>query len=370
MACLSFKENNMRKFIFNLHWFFGITAGLVFAIVGVTGGILSLEPQILRWINPDVITVHSEEKQQSVEQLLASINQQHPEKTISALTLMDSNELTALVRFAPEKGQRRGETQYLNPYTGQLLGQPSGREFFIDVMRLHRWLLMGDVGKQIVGAATIILILMALSGIYLRWPKSKKKWQPAYWLKLRTTKSVRAFWWQLHAVIGTWVLPFYLLACLTGLYWSYDWYREGLYVVSGVEKPIRQNQQKSPEISTNDKANLLWDTFQAQNISFKEATLHFPISEEGRVSYLDRAATHNRETNNISFDMKKLSVVSNERFSDKPLNERLMNSILPLHSGEFFGFTGLILMMIASLLMPLFFVTGIYLYIKRKIRSK
>lgn len=369
LACLFFKENNMRKFIFNLHWLCGITAGLVIAIVGFTGGMLSIQPQILTWITPGVITIQAEEKSLSPEALLASIQQQNPNKTISALTLMQENELAAEVRFAPEEGQRRGETQYLNPYTGQLLGLPDAQEFFIDVMRLHRWLLMGDIGKQIVGASTIILILMAVSGIYLRWPKGKKKWQLAYWLKLRKTKSPRAFWWQLHAIIGTWVLPLYLLACLTGLYWSYEWYREGLYTISGVEQPARQRPQNTLDIPSNTKVDLVWNAFKEQNISYREATLHLPISEKAVISYLDSDATHDRETNRISFETKSLSVLNDERFQDKPLNERLMSSMLPLHSGEFFGLTGLILMMIASLIMPLFFITGIYLYIKRKTRS-
>lgn len=356
----------MRKFLFNLHWFLGITAGLIIAVVGFTGGILSLQPQILTWLNPGVITITPQEQRLSPEKLLLSIQQQEPDKTVSGLTIKSSRDLSAQVRFTPEEGQRRGETQYLNPYTGELLGQPVGQTFFIDVMRLHRWLLIGDVGKQIVGASTIILIFMALSGIYLRWPKSKKRWQLGYWLKLRSAKSVKAFWWQLHAVIGTWVLPLYLIACVTGLYWSYDWYREGLYKISGVEQPVRERSKTPLTSESSDKVDMLWEAFIEQNIHFKEATLHLPIAETAVISYLDQMATHDREVNRISFDMEHLSAVKNERFEDKPLNERLMSSMLPLHSGEYFGFIGLMLMMLASLIMPLFFITGLYLYTKRK----
>src|SRR3546814_20908681 len=46
-----------RNAIFQLHWFFGITAGIVLAIAGVTGGILSFVDELLNAPNPGVMTV-------------------------------------------------------------------------------------------------------------------------------------------------------------------------------------------------------------------------------------------------------------------------------------------------------------------------
>lgn len=357
----------MRKLLFNLHWFLGITAGFIIVIVGVTGAMLSFQPQILTWLNPGIITVQPTGTPKTPEQLMLAVTQQAPEKNLVGLTITQSAELAYSARFAPQAGQRRGEMQYLNQYTGELLGQPQGREFFIDVMRLHRWLLAGDVGKQVVAISTIILLFMSITGIYLRWPKGAKKWQPGYWLKLRKTKTRRAFWWQLHAVVGTWVLPLYVLASVTGLYWSYDWYREALFTISGVEQPSRQRPAEPSVPAAAGMTDQVWNAFQQQDIHYQEATLHLPIGKQAQVSYLAADATHNRQTNQIVFDVENdLQVLSVTRFLDKPLNERLMGSMLPLHSGEYFGFTGLVLMMIASLIMPLFFITGIYLYLVRK----
>lgn len=46
-----------RSIWFQIHWFIGITAGVVLAVVGFTGGMLSLEQDVMRWINPGVMTV-------------------------------------------------------------------------------------------------------------------------------------------------------------------------------------------------------------------------------------------------------------------------------------------------------------------------
>ena len=42
-----------KKIFFQLHWFLGISAGLILALMGVTGAIYSYEQQILKAINQD-----------------------------------------------------------------------------------------------------------------------------------------------------------------------------------------------------------------------------------------------------------------------------------------------------------------------------
>lgn len=358
----------MKKVFFQLHWFLGITAGLVITIVGFTGGMLSLQPQILQWMNPGVITVNAESAALSPSTLKTAIERQMPEEVIIGLTLMADPELAAQVQFAPEPGQRRGERLYVNPYSGQVLGQAEGREFFINVMRLHRWLLAGDAGKQIVGASTIILIFLALTGIYLRWPKGKNKFRLKYWLTLRFTSINRAFWWKLHAVVGTWLLPVYLLASLTGLYWSYDWYRDALFTISGVERsqrPDRSHQKPLPEISAS-ALDAAWASFVDQAPEYASATMRFPVTDTVKFSYLSNSSPHERATNQLELNVATGDVEMRQLYANKQLNQKLMGSMLPLHSGSYFGWPGLIIVMVASLAMPLFFITGWYLYLSRK----
>jgi len=66
----------------------------------------------------------------------------------------------------------------INPYSAEILPEVKGREFFQFIQQLHRNLTVGEFGKQLTGASTLILIYFILSGIYLRWPKkhSFKQW--------------------------------------------------------------------------------------------------------------------------------------------------------------------------------------------------
>ena len=52
----------LKKIFFQLHWFLGISAGLILALMGVTGAIYSYEQQILKWMSPDSYTVQVENR--------------------------------------------------------------------------------------------------------------------------------------------------------------------------------------------------------------------------------------------------------------------------------------------------------------------
>ncbi|MET0847998.1 MAG: PepSY domain-containing protein, partial [Pseudomonas sp.] len=50
----------LKKTLFQLHWFFGISAGLVLALMGITGATVSFQDEILRALNPSVLQVEKQ----------------------------------------------------------------------------------------------------------------------------------------------------------------------------------------------------------------------------------------------------------------------------------------------------------------------
>ena len=365
----------MRNFWFQLHWLIGITAGTVLIVVGMTGFILAFEPEISRTINPGIITVQAQGTPLAPETLLERVRAAIPGKGIASLTLASDPQDAARVTFVPEPPARRGETRYLNPYSGELLEKPAGEGFFRFIVQLHRYLASGDVGKHIVGAATLGVIYLALSGIYLRWPANARSL--VAWLKLRVSLKGRAFWWELHSVLGTWVLIVYLFAALTGLYWSYNWYRDAMFAVMGAPKPAPQQQggggkpEGGQPISDVDVAHDLtraWNGFQAKVPGFETATVRLSTKagQPVQVTYLDRDPPHLRATNRIVIDPASGEAVEHERYADKPIGSRIMSSIYALHTGRFFGIPGVFVLAVASLTMAISGISGWLLYLDRR----
>lgn len=373
----------MHKTIwFKIHWFLGITAGIVLLIIGTTGAILSFEKEILKAINKDSYIVKVQENQQKLttKELLEKFQIQMPEAKINSISFSNEPEESTILNIA-SKESRKGINYYVNPYTAEILPQIVGKDFFGFILRLHRWLAFGgesrEIGKQIVAISTISLIVLIISAVVIYWGRIKHSFFKSFTFKFK--HKGRAFLSTMHSAIGMWVIPFYLLASLTGLMWSYEWFNNSVYKIAGVEKPQRgeQGQQKGEQnrgkndvknelnFESHQKAVELFDSIVQKEYS--TANLKFP--QNGTTysfSYLDKNPAHYRALNTIEIDINSLEIKKHEKYVEKPLNERLLKSILPLHTGEYFGIVGQIGMFISASLMSLFTITGFMLFLQRK----
>lgn len=233
-----------KKILFQIHWFLGITAGLILSIMGVTGAIYSYDQQILKWVNSDSYVVQAENTSKlTPAQLYQHFNTTQPEIKINSITIAKDPTSSSVVNIEKE-GERRGYNMMVDPYNAEILPDVKGRKLLLLIQQIHRNLTAGEVGKQITGACALMLIYFVLSGLYLRWPKKHSARQ---WLAVKPKLKGRNFIWDLHAVVGTRVIVFYLLFACTGLYWSYDWWRSGMFKVMGVEQPKRQDHGAAPQ---------------------------------------------------------------------------------------------------------------------------
>ncbi|SFP99648.1 sulfite reductase (NADPH) flavoprotein alpha-component [Geopseudomonas sagittaria] len=363
----------VKKILFQLHWLLGISAGLVLALMGVTGASLSYQDELLRLLNPGVMSVEPAvgARPLSPDELVGRVGEQLPNRQVLGLSF--SADALDAVKVNVSGGGPRGETLYADPYSGEVLGAARGAGLFQFLMQLHRWLAIGDAGKPITGAATLALVFLCLSGLYLRWPRQAGNWRA--WLTLDWRRTGRGFLWDLHAVAGTWVLLAYLLAALTGLYWSYEWYRDGVHALAGESAPQHGGPGKRrgpPPQSEAPPAPVsidpLWNAFRHEvRDDYRLASLRLPerAGQPLQVMYLPQAAEHNRAFNRVSLDADG-KLLQHERYSEKSDVQQLLASVYPLHTGDYFGQPGRILMLLASLGMPLFFITGWQLYLGRR----
>ncbi len=409
----------LKKTFFQIHWFLGITAGLILSLMGVTGAIYSYEQQILKWINQDSYTVQVENRAKlNPAEIYQHFHNTAPELKINTITVASAASESSSINVVKE-GARRGLTMMINPYSAEILPDIKGREFFAFIQQLHRNLTVGPIGKQITGACTLMLIFFVLSGLYLRWPK-KHTWRQ--WFAVKPKLKGRNFIWDLHAVVGTWVIIFYLIFAMTGLYWSYDWWRDGMFKVLGVERPQatiqaspnaggrqiqetnspqrniagmengrnsaasahspgsndtrseRRERDKGPEpVQIHRALNQTWVGFTPQlGREYSSLTFTIPKKDDGKleVTFVDVIAQHERARNKATFNYQTSKIESLELYEVKKLNEKIMGSMLPVHRGSFFGPVYQFIAMLAALAMPLFFITGWLLYLKRRKQKK
>ncbi|KQN07300.1 PepSY domain-containing protein [Sphingomonas sp. Leaf25] len=362
-----------RRVLFQIHWFLGLTAGFVLAVMGVTGATIAFEDEIVAALNPGIVTLApAAAPPLAPDALVAAALRAHGGK-VTRLTLQRDPTLAAKVTFAPPKGQRRGETRYIDPRSGALLPHPAGEGFFRFVEDLHRWLALpggaNGIGRQITGFSAIALIFFALSGLYLRWPRRALDWRA--WLVLDLRKTGRNLYRALHAVVGGWVLVFYLLSALTGLTWSYDWYKQGArYVLTG--KAGNERDRRGAEADGPAPALApAWATFVGSDgARYDRVTITLPSGDAPvTMRMLPRGARFDRMTDELRFDAATGALVKAERYAARGVGETIAANFYALHTGSFFGLPGRIVMLLTSLTMPLFTITGLLLYLARR-RSK
>ena len=166
-----------RTVLFRLHWLLGLTAGLVLALVGVTGALLSYEEALTEWANADrAFVTASDAPRLSPAALKARVEAQQPGRVVSSLALWGDPERSPRIRFANDPAMgARPPTLYLDPVDGRTLGEMRLEDTFATIRKLHRWLLLpGDGkgwGRSITGICAIALLVFLATGLYLRWPK-------------------------------------------------------------------------------------------------------------------------------------------------------------------------------------------------------
>lgn len=363
-----------KKIWFQIHWFIGITAGTILIAIGITGAILSFREEILDWINPGITHIAPRpEPVLTPQQLNERISVAVPHERILSLTVWAEPGASARVVFAPPKGVRRGEARYVDPYSGALLPPLAGNAFFEFSERLHRWLLLPvEAGKIVAGILALCLLTLALSGLYLRWPRRALDWRA--WFKLDFGMRGRSFLWNLHSVIGTWALVMYVIFTTTGLYWAFDWFKQGVNTLAGESVSARPPAPKKPKMPAADEATgpvdltLSWDVFLREAGNYTTATLRIPdkAGQAVQINYLTPDASHERARNRMAVQPLSGKLTQNERFADKSTGGKFIGAIYPLHMGTYFGLPGRIVMLLASLMLPLFAVTGWMLYLDRR----
>jgi len=365
-----------KKTLFQLHWFFGITAGLILAVMGITGATVSFQDELLNLLNPSVLKVEKLDSGTLAPAELVRRVEATEGKQVSMLWVGVDSDSAARIFFTPPPGERRGQLRYVDPYTGTYQGDASGQGFFDLMLQLHRFLAMGQTGRQITGACTLMLIFFCLSGLYLRWPRQALNWRA--WLTLDWAKKGRSFNWDLHSVAGTWCMIFYLLAALTGLSWSYEWYNKGLQKLFSDSPNSQQRKGGRGQPGPAGPApvadyDAIWATIQqaaGPQLSLYNVRMPPVAGQPATVFYLRSDSPHERAFNQIVLDPVTGVIKQHQRYADKSYKAQLLTSIYALHVGSYWGLPGRILVTIASLSMPLFFITGWLLYLDRRRKKR
>ncbi|MFV0604541.1 MAG: PepSY-associated TM helix domain-containing protein [Niabella sp.] len=363
-------NKRFRKLINDLHLWLGLGSGIVLFIVCLTGTIYTFRTEIETFFNKDTyyFKVDDTAKQPAIDSLIQLIEKQ--EKTsVAGFSIPTEKNKVWTFSLKPEKGKgekanARGKQILVNPYTGHIVGgtQTSSGKFFLTMMKLHRWLLLEQqTGRIIVGVSTLIFTFLLLSGLILWLPKKLKYWKQGFVILFSARwKRINH---DLHNVLGFYSFLVILMMALTGLCWSFDWYKNGASQLLGAPvlqrgggKPITSNNLSGTGVAVSTVLTVADNALPQKG----ETRINFPEDSIGVFTVIknNEAAFNVSATDKVSIDQYSAAILNVEKFSEKQLGAKIAASIKPIHTGEIFGLFSKIIYFICCLIATSLPVTG------------
>jgi uncharacterized iron-regulated membrane protein len=265
---------------------------------------------------------------------------------------------------------------FVDPYTGAVTGDgnKSVRAFFDIATDLHRWIaLSGDgraVGKAITGACNLMFLFLAISGIYIWFPRSLTwgSMKPNLWFRKTSTGKSRDFNW--HNTIGFWCSLILIVLTATAAVISYQWAGNLIYTLTGNDVPER-NQGTSNAMRTEqpsafpENINALWSKAESQSEGWKSISLRLP-AEKVATFTIDEGRSWNifgRST--LTLDADSAEITKWEPYAERNSAQQIRSWFRFTHTGESFGIIGQLIGFIACIGGAFLVFTGISLSIRR-----
>lgn len=360
----------MKNFFRLMHLWLALPLGLFISLICLTGAILVFEHEILEWSHPSrYFVAETNEKALLPEQLVAIVNPQLQNNSVASIQISSSPNRTYAVGL--KEGFRA--SAFVNPYTGQITGYHSPRDsWMFTVMSLHRWLLDGTRtwGKQIVAISTLLLIIIILSGIFYQIPlKLNRKT-----FSIRFKSGAYKMLYDFHNVLGLYSCILLLIAALTGLMWSYDWYRNGVYKLFGAEVP-QQRDEKGPargnKVEKGEEKLLNTANWDEVLLNLKEQNPGFTSIQlaDGKASVKLKSAPNQRASDQYQFNPASGEITKVERYKDSAKASRIFGWSYSLHVGDVWGIWSKLLVFVASLIGASLPITGYWMYIRKLARK-
>lgn len=336
--------------------------------MGVSGALYSYADDIRDYERAKYISSYKtpNSKALSIEEISAKFLEQKPNASIRFLSVRNAKEDLRYIGISAVENDKYGYCE-INQYTGGIITDSlKSDKFFTAVMTLHRFLSfdgVNSVGKNIVAVTTITIIVLSIGGFLLYLPRLKRNFFKS--LKIELKAKGYKFLYQLHSVFGVFTLIFVLIMCFTGLWWSYEWYRNFLTKMAGAEKISFATGEKMASGSPKELQKIV--DIAGETIS---GSYFIRVPFNGAPYELSYGNDRYGAYNLLKIDLQNEKIVSQELYKDKSTGQKFIQNMYALHSGQFFGEFGKALMCISSLSMALFGISGAMMFYRRKRKIK
>ncbi|RDD81868.1 PepSY domain-containing protein [Dyella tabacisoli] len=340
----------------------GLSIGVMFAVLALSGTLLAFQSDLLKWQHPQ-LTGHTLPTPAQNAAMLQHIYQTPWPTPLRSADLPDA-ELPVWQLFLG------GDTRvYLDPADGHpLLVRTPQTDWLLWLRLLHTHLLGGKVGEQVLGVIGVIELLLLISGAIIWWPR-RGQWRNA--VRMHAQPPARR-WRSWHQSLGAALFPLLLLSTVTGVALIY---KEPARAALRILFADRQAEPPKPPSMALQQAPIRWlEAMAAAQAALPQAELSRVSMPDAKNASLMVRARGPSEWNVVGrslivvdpYTAKVMAVYDAEKQGSGGL---VSDGIYPLHAGVVGGNAWRLVIAFVGLL-PAFFVTTGFLFWWARTRRK
>lgn len=362
----------MKKIFIFLHKWLGLITGIILFIVSITGAIFCFQDELKDALFDYRKVENLQQPYLKPSEIILKIEEKNLNHKVLRVMYMDKDRSTVAMTMDDKK---ESYFVYINPYSGQILHQENMKQdFFLVIQYIHMNLLLGELGKNIIGYSTVIFIIIMISGLVLWWPKKRK--QAKNGLTIKWNAKRKRLNYDLHNVLGFYAFSIALIVAMSGIAFSFKPVRNSYSQIVNLGKAF-PNEEKGYVYQPKkmlEKDYSIVDKAYAYSLKYSpNATMHWiylPVPEKNPLAI--RAYHKNLRyyaVDEYQFDSEEFHVsqLMNEDLSN---GKKFANSMYDIHTGQILGVFGKILAFTSSLIVASLPITGFFIWRNKKRKHK
>jgi uncharacterized iron-regulated membrane protein len=367
----------MKKLLGKLHLYLGLVSGALVFVISVTGCILAFEQEIKSFTQPYMFTDSPKQGRLLAPSVLAA----------AAEKVLPGKKANGVLYDVPGRNAQVGfynidpefyYVVYLNPFTGKVakVWDEDG-DFFHFILHGHYYLWLPEkIGQPVVASATLIFFVMMITGLVLWWPKNKAASKQRFSIKWNAAWRRKNY--DLHNVLGFYIMSIGVILSLTGLVWGFQWFSQSLYTATGGEGSDMYYNPPSDTIAVSavskpvQAVDIAWNKLQQQYPKYASLNISIPhLRSESIFSYVNFREGTYYNVDYHYFDQHTLREINatgpySGNYKDASFAQTLRRMNYDIHVGAILGLPGKILVFFASLICATLPVTGFLIWWGRR----
>jgi len=365
-----------RRRWFTVHKYLGLVFGLFVAVNALSGSFIIFYAEIDALSAPELRLVEPGERYLPLSVLAAGVREAYPGHALLSIGRYGSTERPDYAfRARIAEASAPGTTVFVNPYTGEVLGEGTVPALLWFMHELHVNMFSGRTGQVIIGFFGIAMLVSAISGIVLWWPKPRRV---ARALKVKWRSPKHRLYQDIHNVSAIYLYVVMIFIILSGIILSFPEQSRAALGLFGTVRdtprlaiPASDPGTGAPRLTLDQVERRLPDLYPNMTIDL----VRLPVGAEGsylvRLGYVD---PFNRWLSAVfvavdQYNGEILSITDNG--SEPAVTEIVDVWAIVVHSGHVGGVPLRTIVFLTGFAVVVLLVTGILVWFrKRQIRLR